>query len=189
MFAERGFTATLADVAKAAGVGIGTVYRAFATKDDLIHDVYQPLVERAEHQAREASEAADPWTGIAGFLEQSVTTLAPDKGLRELVTGSYREALGWSRPPAPHRLAKLVEDAHNRAGAHLELLVDQQCFACVIRLPERVGEIRVGNPVVEPRRSQATVSCPSPTSCVIGRRVPVDPPDVRPPLMRNSYSA
>ncbi|MEW2502790.1 TetR/AcrR family transcriptional regulator [Amycolatopsis sp. CA-161197] len=125
VFAEHGCSATLADVAKAAGVGVATVYRTFPTKDDLIHDVYAPLFELAENQAIDASLDPDPWAGIAGFLEKSVTTLAPDKGFRELLSGSYSESLGWSRPRTPHRLAKLVEDTHNRTGKHLGRLVQR----------------------------------------------------------------
>lgn len=133
VFAERGLTATLADVAKAAGVGVGTVYRTFATKDDLIHEVYEPHFARAEQQALDASLAPDPWTGISGFLEKSITTLAPDRGFRELLNGSYSETLGWSRPRTPHRLAKLVEDSHNRTGAHLERLVRRAREAGLVR--------------------------------------------------------
>jgi len=133
VFAERGLTATLADVAKAAGVGVGTVYRTFTTKDDLIHEVYEPLFAQAEQQALDASSAPDPWQGISEFLERSITTLAPDRGFRELLSGSYSETLGWSRPRTPHRLAKLVEDSHNRTGAHLERLVRRAREAGLVR--------------------------------------------------------
>lgn len=133
VFAEHGLTATLADVAAAAGVGVGTVYRTFATKDDLIHEVYEPMFARAEQQALDASLDPDPWTGISVFLEKSITTLAPDRGFRELLSGSYSEKLGWSRPRAPHRLAKLVEDSHNRTGAHLERLVGRARQAGLVR--------------------------------------------------------
>ncbi|MEV0074621.1 TetR/AcrR family transcriptional regulator [Amycolatopsis sp. NPDC050768] len=133
VFAEHGCGATLADVAKAAGVGVATVYRTFPTKDDLIHDVYAPLFEIAEQQAIDASLDPDPWAGIAGFLEKSVTTLAPDRGFRELLTGSYSETLGWSRPRTPHRLAKLVEDTHNRTGKHLGEIVRRARDAGLVR--------------------------------------------------------
>jgi len=133
VFAREGFAATLADVAKAAGVGVATVYRTFPTKDDLIHEVYEPQFERAEQQALDASQDPDPWTGLAEFLEKSITTLAPDRGFRELLSGSYSETLGWSRPRTPHRLAKLVEESHNRTGAHLERLVRRAREAGLVR--------------------------------------------------------
>ncbi|MGI5499328.1 TetR/AcrR family transcriptional regulator [Lentzea sp. CA-135723] len=133
VFAERGCTATLADVAKAAGVGVATVYRTFATKDDLIHVVYEPKFELAQQQAQDASNNPDPWAGIVTFLELAVPTIAKDRGLRELLSGSYSETLGWSRPRTPHQLAKLVEDSHNRTGEHLERLVRRAREAGVVR--------------------------------------------------------
>jgi AcrR family transcriptional regulator len=48
VFAAQGLDATLADVARHAGVGVGTVYRRFANKDDLIHDVYADRVHATE---------------------------------------------------------------------------------------------------------------------------------------------
>ncbi|WP_330252613.1 TetR/AcrR family transcriptional regulator [Nocardia sp. NBC_00565] len=141
VFAEHGCNAALADVAKAAEVGVGTVYRTFATKDDLIYVVYEPQFARAEQQALDASLDPDPWAGIAGFLEKSVMTLAPDRGLRELLSGSYSETLGWSRPRTPHRLAKLVEDSHNRTGEHLERLVQRARDAGLVRADLVAGDL------------------------------------------------
>ncbi|MDX8032619.1 TetR/AcrR family transcriptional regulator [Lentzea sp. BCCO 10_0856] len=133
VFAERGCSATLADVAKAAGVGVATVYRTFETKDDLIYAVYEPKIAEAREQAKAASDDPDPWQGVVAHLEQSVPTLAADKGFRELLSGSYSETLGWSRPRTPHRLAKLVEDNHNQTGEHLERLVGRARRAGVVR--------------------------------------------------------
>jgi AcrR family transcriptional regulator len=141
IFAERGLAATLADIAKAAGVGVGTVYRTFATKDDLIHEVYEPQFARAEQQALDASLESDPWTGISAFLEKSITTLAPDRGFRELLSGSYSETLGWSRTRTPHRLAKLIEDSHNQTGAHLERLVRRAREAGLVRADLVAGDL------------------------------------------------
>jgi len=141
VFAEQGCDATLADVAKAADVGVATVYRTFATKDDLIHEVYEPQFARAEQQALDASLATDPWAGIAGFLEDCITTIAPDRGFRELLTGSYSETLGWSRPRTPHRLARLVEDSHNRTGKHLETLVRRAREAGLVRDDLAAGDL------------------------------------------------
>ncbi|GAA1939457.1 helix-turn-helix domain-containing protein [Amycolatopsis minnesotensis] len=123
VYAVEGLTATLADVAKEAGVGVGTVYRTFPSKDDLIHDVYAPHLEEIEERAAEASRAEDPWSGVVGFLELSIPELARDRGFRELLSGAYTASLGWSRPKAPHRLRELVASSHQRSSAHLAVLV------------------------------------------------------------------
>ena len=48
LFAERGLGVTLDDVAHHAGVGVGTVYRRFAAKDDLIYEVYAARIHATE---------------------------------------------------------------------------------------------------------------------------------------------
>ena len=52
------------DVAKAAKVGVGTVYRHFPTKDDLIAALAAERFERLAEKAREGIEAEDPWEGL-----------------------------------------------------------------------------------------------------------------------------
>src|SRR3979411_3179013 len=43
-FAERGLTVTLDEIAQRAGVGVGTVYRRYANKDDLIDELYEDII-------------------------------------------------------------------------------------------------------------------------------------------------
>jgi AcrR family transcriptional regulator len=123
VFAEQGLGATLADVAKHAGVGVGTVYRRFPSKDDLIHEVYAERIRATEEVVREASEAPDVWASFVGFFAQSIQELFHDKGLRELTMGGYTEALGWSRGTPPDRLAELLDQNHRTMGVHLIKLV------------------------------------------------------------------
>jgi len=69
VFTERGLDATLDDVARAAGVGIGTVYRRFPDKDSLVSELFRDRIDALVTVAEEACEAADPWRGLVGFLE------------------------------------------------------------------------------------------------------------------------
>jgi AcrR family transcriptional regulator len=133
VFAVQGLDATLADVAKHAGVGVGTVYRRFANKDDLIHEVYGPRIRESEQLAADAAEAADAWAGFVEFFETSIQRLAADRGLRELTTGGYTERLGWARGSSPDRLAALIEDNHRTMGVHLTKLVRRAKEAGVLR--------------------------------------------------------
>jgi AcrR family transcriptional regulator len=125
VFASEGLGATLADVAKHAGVGVGTVYRRFANKDDLIYEVYAAKIQETEHQAREASETADVWAGFVRFFEQSIHDLAADKGLRELTSGGFTQSLGWARGTPPERLTALLQENHQTMGVHLIKLVQR----------------------------------------------------------------
>ncbi|MFI9384574.1 TetR family transcriptional regulator [Kutzneria sp. NPDC052558] len=119
VFATQGLSATLADVAKHADVGVATVYRWFASKDDLVHGVYSARLAEAEELARVAAAAADPWTGVAAFLERTAVDIAADKGWHELLTGAYTEILGCARTG----LVDLVDAAQRRIDQHVAALV------------------------------------------------------------------
>jgi AcrR family transcriptional regulator len=123
LFAERGLHTTLAEVAKHAGVGVATVYRRFANKDDLIYEVYATRLRAHEQVAREAAAETDAGASFVRFFERSVGLLAEDKGLRDLTTGGYTRSLGWARGTAPDRLARLLGENHEAMGVHLTELV------------------------------------------------------------------
>lgn len=133
VFATQGLGATQADVARHAGVGVGTVYRRFANKDDLIYEVYATPMRAGEELARSASTAPDLWDGFVRFFELSIQMLANDRGLRELTTGGFTASLGWSRGTPPHRLAALVHENHENMGTHLNKLVRRAKKAGVLR--------------------------------------------------------
>jgi AcrR family transcriptional regulator len=71
-FAENGTEASLEDIARRAGVGIGTLYRNFPTRQDLFEAVY---VEEISQLARVAEEVAElpPWQALTTWLEQFVS--------------------------------------------------------------------------------------------------------------------
>src|SRR5437660_10372199 len=68
LFADEGLDAQMPDVAKAANVGVGTVYRHFANKDDLIAALAADHFDRLADKAREGLEMPDAWEGISGFI-------------------------------------------------------------------------------------------------------------------------
>jgi AcrR family transcriptional regulator len=89
-FAERGLGASLDDIAKAAGVGSGTLYRHFPTRDDLVAAVFADRM--ADHVA--AVEAArqdpEPWNAFAGYVLDICRAQASDKGLADLIAIGHR---------------------------------------------------------------------------------------------------
>jgi AcrR family transcriptional regulator len=74
VFAERGLGVTLADIARAARVGVGTLYRRFPDKDELILAVYQEKMQGAMRKAKRAGADADPWQGLQGMKQRPDTT-------------------------------------------------------------------------------------------------------------------
>jgi AcrR family transcriptional regulator len=81
-FAEHGSAASLEDVARRAGVGIGTLYRHFPTRPALLEAVY---VEEVEAMARSAADLSDlePWEALSTWLRQFVRYAATKRALVE----------------------------------------------------------------------------------------------------------
>jgi AcrR family transcriptional regulator len=92
LFADEGLDAQMPDVAKAAKVGVGTVYRHFPTKAHLIAALADDRFERLAEKAREGIEADDPWEGLCDFIRFSARIQADDRGLCE-VMGSRPEVM------------------------------------------------------------------------------------------------
>jgi len=86
LFADQGLDAQMPDVAKAAKVGVGTVYRHFPTKDDLIAALAAERFERLADKAREAIEADDAWDGLCDFIRFSAQIQADDRGLCQVMS-------------------------------------------------------------------------------------------------------
>lgn len=85
VFTGRGLQASLDDVARQAGVGVGTVYRRFPDKESLVDALFEQKMQAMVAMAERAMEAPDSWTGLVTLLEQAAAMLAGDRGLREIL--------------------------------------------------------------------------------------------------------
>jgi AcrR family transcriptional regulator len=81
VFTERGTDASLEEIAKRAGVGIGTLYRHFPTRPDLVVAVYREQVERLQALADELLEAPSPGDALARWLHEQLENAATCRGL------------------------------------------------------------------------------------------------------------
>src|ERR1700734_1924695 len=113
VFTERGLDATLDEVARAAGVGIGTVYRRFPDKESLIAELFRDRVDALVTVAEEACAVTDPWHGLVSYLEFVATAMAGDLGLRQLMMfASYdRDQVCYARDRMRPIISRLVERA------------------------------------------------------------------------------
>ena len=89
VFAERGLGASLDDVAARAGVGIGTVYRRFSDKEQLIDALFEERIGGVVVAAQEGLAIDDPWDGLVHFMTRTTELQTADRGLRELMTSSH----------------------------------------------------------------------------------------------------
>lgn len=74
-FAERGLTASLEDIARTAGVGIGTLYRHFPTREMLVDEIYREQGEQLTAAAVELSERHAPIGALREWLLLFVQSL------------------------------------------------------------------------------------------------------------------
>ncbi len=72
VFAEQGSDATLEEIAKRAGVGIGTLYRHFPARENLVEAAYYDGVEEV-CAAAAAHDGEEPWEALRGWLLELVS--------------------------------------------------------------------------------------------------------------------
>jgi AcrR family transcriptional regulator len=85
VFATRGFAATLDDVAHHAGVGVGTVYRRFPTKEALVQALFADRLADVIALGEQALAEPSAWDGLVLLLTRSARMHAADRGLRDAV--------------------------------------------------------------------------------------------------------
>ncbi len=113
VFTTRGLQASLDDVARHAGVGVGTVYRRFPDKESLAEALFEERIEAMVTLAENALAEPDSWVGLVSFLEGACTQLATDRGLHEiLMFATYgRDRIGRGRDRMRPLVTALVQRA------------------------------------------------------------------------------
>ena len=89
MLAESGPPVQLNDLARRAGVGVGTVYRHFATSQALVEALAVLRLRDMVDVARRAADVADPWAGIVLVLREQVRLEIEYAEVREVLATTY----------------------------------------------------------------------------------------------------
>lgn len=150
VFGELGYDAPMEEVARRAGVGVGTVYRRFPSKEVLVQRIAAEEVAWLTARAREALYGpAGPWEALAGYLATAVGT-----GAGRLLPP---EAFGYAEELARVPEQRLPPDAAPEAGEPLgavgvpdadpRLLL--QLLAALVTRAAAAGELRPGVTVSE----------------------------------------
>jgi AcrR family transcriptional regulator len=84
--AVRVATASLEDIARRAGVGVGTLYRRFPTREDLIGAVFADKMAEYADAVDAALADSDPWHGFCTLIETICGFQAADVGFSDLLT-------------------------------------------------------------------------------------------------------
>jgi AcrR family transcriptional regulator len=83
-FAAEGIDASMDEIARRAGVGVGTIYRRFPAKDDLVDAVLEDGIDRMVVILEEALALEDAWKGFCLYLERVLDLHAKNRGLKRL---------------------------------------------------------------------------------------------------------
>ncbi|MEU2040997.1 TetR/AcrR family transcriptional regulator [Nocardia niwae] len=121
LFAERGSAVQLPEIARAAGVGIGTVYRHFPTHADLIEAAAEQRFAEIEDFARAECLRAEPGQGLARYLRHVGAVLTADRGLSAAIEAARQSTGSEPRGESRGRLEEVIGElvARDRAAGTL----------------------------------------------------------------------
>jgi len=147
-FGERGTEASLDEIARRAGVGIGTLYRHFPTRDDLVESLISGEVQRLGTLSASLAEADDPFDALRTWLQALVRHACAFRGLAEsLVTaagGEGRLAMACHDTESAGQVLfeRAQRSGHVRPDASTQDVVDLACsIAWITERSERdLGE-------------------------------------------------
>lgn len=114
LFAEQGVDASLEEIARRAGVGIGTLYRHFPTREHLVEVLYRREVEALCAAAEELAARHPADVALAEWMQRFVGYIAAKRGMAKslrILLESHGERLADTYRKIPVALQRLVEAA------------------------------------------------------------------------------
>lgn len=112
-FAARGVDASLEQIARDAGVAIGTLYRHFPTRLDLLLAALEPRLRDFADGSNKALQIDDPWEGFVSYLENLFRVQAGDRGFNDFLS---RRFPGSAQTEDFHdQMCRQIEDVLTRA--------------------------------------------------------------------------
>lgn len=113
-FAEHGVDASLEDIARRAGVGIGTLYRHFPTREHLVEVLYRREVEALCDAADDLARRRPPDAALAEWMQRFVGYIATKRGMANslrILMNTNSERLADTYGKIPVALKRLIEAA------------------------------------------------------------------------------
>ena len=89
VFAERGLDVPMEDVARHAGVGVGTLYRRFPTRTDLIAVAFEAKMRAYADAVEHALTDPDSWSGFCASVWQMCAMQATDRAFANVLTMTF----------------------------------------------------------------------------------------------------
>jgi AcrR family transcriptional regulator len=133
--AEHGSDAQIDDIARRAGVGVGTVYRHFPNKEALLGELIRlKLTALRDRARRKLDEGGDPWEGFAGFLREHADVISKDAALQQTLWAVSRDTVRVNAALVEQvdaAVGELIERGKKVGAVRAELVVDDiRAFMC-----------------------------------------------------------
>ena len=122
VFAEQGVEASLEEVARRAGVGIGTLYRHFATREALVEAIFERRFGELIAVAEAAASEPDGWSALVLLLEGTLELQTADHVLKDALMRNLSGA--GKLAAAREELRRLFEQVLERARGQGALRAD-----------------------------------------------------------------
>jgi AcrR family transcriptional regulator len=144
-FRERGLDVGVDEIARRAGVGMGTLYRHFPTKDALIDAIVHARFDELTDSVEEALEAPDAWDGFVAFLHAATDLQAADRGFKDALAARGRDERGVkvARRRLHTAIAALVERTQAAGALRSEVTTEDVIVLlwATARIVERTAEV------------------------------------------------
>jgi AcrR family transcriptional regulator len=139
VFAARGAEASVDEIARAAGVGVGTLYRRFPTKETLLEAVIRDRLEHLAERLGEVQGIEDPWAAMAAAMDVLAGLLGRDRALYDLLQSqpSLRAGISADRRRVRAALRPVLERAQAAGVVRTDVVADDlpALAAIAARLP------------------------------------------------------
>jgi AcrR family transcriptional regulator len=140
VFASEGLAVPIDTVAARAGIGVGTVYRHFPTKEALFAAIVTDRVEELATDARDALEADDPGAALFAFLTTMAERSAADMALADAFAAAgvdLKSGIGVCKQHLYTALGDLLQRAQDAGAVRTDVTVSDvmvllsgTCIAC-----------------------------------------------------------
>jgi AcrR family transcriptional regulator len=145
LFAARGIDVSVDEITRDAGVGMGTLYRHFATKDDLVDAVLEDAYAKWMAAIRSALAEPDAWQGLRNYLEQALALHVANRALKDVIAGreGARPRAEAMRARVRPLLRRLIERAQEQGALRADFVLEDMplVFWSCDRVIEATGEI------------------------------------------------
>jgi AcrR family transcriptional regulator len=139
VFAEEGLHAGVDSIARAAGVGVGTLYRRFPTKHELLAATIEDGATKIADEVAALHAVDDPWEAFAASLHAFAGAIARDRGFYEVIHGEP-DLLPIAREKKQRLLAALdvlLRRAQDAGAVRRDIVIEDIPALCMVaaRLP------------------------------------------------------